>query len=298
LLFFVFFLFVAYYFCGKYIGFRFALLFTALLAFSPLNLAMARRALTDSAANFFMILSICLFWNYLKSRSKARVVCFILAYSLAVLFKESAALLTLVFSAYLILNKIILKNKIYAQDILVISAIPFILVYSVYLLLECSPYLTTIFRVILNSPKTNPYAIFYGSGPWFRYLVDYMLLSPWIVILSIGFLLYSLLERNKDPLTLYFISIFLFSFMLFNLFTKNVRYVMLLDMPIRLFSCLMIEKLSRKIFPRNRKALIIMWILVSAISLFDYLSFRGLFINNAIYDPASFFLLKARQFIP
>jgi len=296
LLFFVLFLCLSYHFSKKYLGQRVALLFVALLTFSPLNLALSRRALMDSSANFFLAASVWLFWDYLKSRNRIKLIYFILAYSFSILIKESSVLLTFVFLAYLILSKLIQKNRICVQDLLIVSAVPFATVFLVYLGLGCVSYLPEIARIVLGSPGTNPYAIFYGSGPWFRYLVDYMLLSPWVVILSIGFLLYCLLERENDALIFYFTSVFLFSFTLLNLFTKNVRYVILLDTPMRLFSCLLLDRLSRKFFPRQ--ALIIACILVAAISLSDYLSFRLLFINNAIYDPASFFLLKARQFIP
>ena len=70
-----------------------------------------------------------------------------------------------------------------------------------------------------------------------------MLLSPWTVILSIGFIFYYLGSREHNETNFYFLSVLIFSFFIFNIFSKNVRYVIMLDIPMRLFSVLMLRNL-------------------------------------------------------
>src|SRR5574342_1018481 len=46
--------------------------------------------------------------------------------------------------------------------------------------------LAGVVRVILVSPAGNAYAQAYGGGPWYRYAIDLLLLSPWPTLLGIA----------------------------------------------------------------------------------------------------------------
>ena len=39
--------------------------------------------------------------------------------------------------------------------------------------------LLQVVRGIVSSPAENAYAKLLGLGPWYRYLLDYLVLSPW-----------------------------------------------------------------------------------------------------------------------
>ncbi|MCX5707185.1 MAG: glycosyltransferase family 39 protein [Candidatus Omnitrophica bacterium] len=287
---------VSYCFSKKYFGGFSAVLFTALLAFSPLNMAMARRPLIESAVNLFSALSLWLFLDFLKERTKLKAGLFIIVYSLSILVKETSVLMSVVFLFFLFYEKLALRKGIGLKDFFTVTVFPFALVGLAYLILGCLPYFLGITKIILSSPYSNSYAIIYGSGPWFRYLIDYTLLSPWIVILSIGFIAYYFMGQERKDVVLYFIFVFLVSFIIFNIFTKNLRYVILLDMPMRLFSVFALKKLSERFFSRHVALVTISLVIMIAVS--DYVSFSNLFLKAAIYDPTSFMLLKARHIIP
>jgi 4-amino-4-deoxy-L-arabinose transferase-like glycosyltransferase len=218
------FLIVSFYFTRKYFDEKIAFLLTILLAFSPLNMAMARRALQDSTANLFYILSIWLFFDLLSRRSNLKYVLFVLIFSFTILVKEPAVLLSPVFILYILIHKYLLKNPVHIKDILATTVYPFAIVGLVYM--SCAgdfSYVLNTVKTILILQKTNQYSILYGSGPWFRYLIDFMLVSPWVCILSMGFIFYCLTLKELDSRISYFLIIFVLIFIFFNLFEKKCQ---------------------------------------------------------------------------
>ncbi len=292
----VLFLGVSYHFARKYLGESLALLFVILLAFSPIQLAMSRRALLEATVNLFSSLSVWLFWDFLREGKRRTFVLFIAATSASILTKESSSLLVITFLILWLIDKFIYKEKKDSKEFAYILIFPLLAVGLVFWLLRCLPYLFSTIKIILNSPGTNAYAIQFGSGPWYRYLIDYMLFSPWVVILAVGFIFHLLLGKEDDKMYAYFALFSLVSFILLNIFTKNIRYAIVLDMPMRLFSLLMLERIARRIVPQH--ALKLLSFLVIALAFSDYLNFYDLFVQGGIYDPASFLLLKAKQIIP
>ena len=291
------FLFVCFYFTRRYFDQKIAVLLTLLLAFSPLNMAMARRALTESTLNLFSILSIWLFFDLLKHRSNRKYAIFIFVYAFTILVKETAVLLSSVFVVYLVFYKFVFKKRVNLADFLSATLIPFTIVGFIYINLSggLSRIIDTT-RIYLASPVTNQYALLFGSGPWFRYIIDYVILSPWVAVFSIGFLFYYLLSKEYDEKIVYFLLVLIVPFLVFNIFTKNIRYVMVLDMPMRLFSIIILKKLLELRFPKHAFTLLIA--LVITLSMLDYFNFQNLFLKESIYDPVSFLLLRAKHIIP
>ena len=291
------FLFLSFYFAKRYLDKKLVLLFIILLVFSPINLAMARRALGDSTSNLFIFASILLFFENLKEKKASRIILFILIYAFAILIKESSALLALFFLLYIFITR--KKNADYFsfKGLLITTIVPFSIAGTTYIILAGG--IEQFFKVMISvvtSPAVNAYAALYCAGPWFRYLVDFMLLSPWIFLLGTGFVFFYLTKNEKkDELT--YLLLFFVTLMFFHSFLiKNIRYLMILDFPLRLFAILMLYKLLQPIF--KEKAIYFLAILVITISLFDYFNFQKLFVHFGIYDPVSLWLFQANHIIP
>ena len=288
---------VSYYFSKKYFGKTVALLFSILLAFSPLNMAMARRALLDSAANFFLIFSVWIFFDMLNDRKRFKYFVFVILFTSAILVKETSVLLIPIFVSYLLIRKYALKKKLYLNDFLSASIYPCLIAGIVYLLAAGTPsYILRVIRIILASPSTSSYAVRYCAGPWFRYIVDFILLSPLVFLLAAGFFFNFLSSKERREELLYFSIILVFYFFILNFFARNVRYAMLLDTPLRLFSVLMISRIAENRLGRYTRTFT--YVAVIAIAIYGYLSFYNLFIVYGVYDPVSISMLKVRQFIP
>lgn len=295
------FLFISYYFVKKNFGAKVAILFTLLLAFSPLNMAMARRALMDATVNLFTASSIWFFYEYCKKRKLYTAILFIVFYSSTILTKENFILLSLFFVFYSFLHKRIVKEPLkwplILTDIFVVALAPIFIVLIAYVTLAGNiGHIISTAWIILRSPETNPYAILFCSGPWFRYLIDFILLSPWVCILAIGFFMSYIANKKWQEKILYFILLSITLIFLSSFFAKNIRYLIFLDMPIRLFAILMLNELSQRFF--KKQPFVILTVLVIVISLFDYLNFYSLFVQHGIYDPVTTWLLEVKHIIP
>lgn len=291
------FLFACFYFLKKYFGKNSALLVTILLAFSPLNMAMARRALMDSCANLFMVLSVWLFFDSLRENKIFKTALFILVYSFTILVKESSVLLSIFFIFYILLRWGIFKKPIRPRDFLAATLFPFGIVGIVYVIAAggLSIIMDTA-EIIIKSPQTNQYAIMFGSGPWFSYIIDWILLSPWVAILAIAFPLHYITKDEWKEEVSYLILFSVTLTFLFSFFTKNIRYLITLDMPIRLFAVLMLNELIGRVFKSGVFKIVLTFVII--IAFFDYLRFNNLFLKQGIYDPVTQWLLQAQHIIP
>jgi len=291
------FLIVSFYFIRKYFSEDFALLAVILLAFSPLAMAMARRAISESAYCLLSTLSLWLFLDYVREDSNPKRIAFFFTYSFTILIKETAVLLCPFFFLFLVFRKFIQKKQIKIKDFLYSAIFPLATVFALYVILGGIDNTIRIIGIIINSPKTSIYAITYGGGPWYRYLIDYLVLSPATTILGTGFIFHYLCLHKKERREEvdYFILFFIYILLVFNLFTKNVRYVINLDMPLRIFSLFVLTQISRQISKNNYRLLLAG--LVIAIALGDLINFNYLFLTHEINDPVSFALLKAKHII-
>jgi len=291
------FLLISFYFIRKYFDEKIALLALILLAFSPLNMAMARRALMDATFNLFMTSSIWLFFESLKERKNIKTILFVLIYASTILIKENSVLLSFIFVFYIFIHRKLFRTPIKLMDFLNVTLFPFAIVGSLYVIMAGGIHqaINTI-GIILNSPQSNQYAILFGSGPWFRYLIDFMLLSPWVFILSLGFFFFYFTKEEWQEKIFYLLTISVGLVILLNFFTKNVRYLIALDMPLRLFAVLMLSELTKRIFKKNWFSVLIISVIV--IAFFDFSNFYNLFVKHSIYDPITYWLLAIQHIIP
>ncbi len=288
---------VAFSFVKKYFQEKIALLFLMLLAFSPLNMAMARRALIDSAVSLFVFSSVWLFWENLKERKEQRTIIFILIFAFAILIKESSALLSVFFFLYILIRKAVFKKTIKFADFLFDMFFAFGIAAMVYVSLAGGfvQFFNAAIRV-LTSAKVNSYAILFCAGPWFRYLIDFILLSPWVCILAVGFSAHYILKQDWQE-ELFYLLVFSFCSLFFHSFLiKNIRYLIFLNIPMCLFAVLMLDELTKRLFKGRESSMLI--ILVLAVSFIDYSAFYYFFVKLGIYDPVSCWLLQASHIIP
>jgi len=288
---------VSYYFTRKFFGQNTALLFTALAAASPLDMALARRALSDAAGNLFIITSIWLFYIYAKSRANLARYLFIPVFSIAILARELNVLFIGFFVIYAVYDSWVRRSKFALRDFLITLIAPVLLALSVYLYISAGPgNLIRLIQIIIFGPLSAEYALKFGSGPWFRYLVDFLLLSPVVFILAVAYFIKHIWGKDCDKTATYLII--MTAVMLFSLsfFTKNARYAMFLNLPLRLFAVLMLKEIFDARFAG--KALFLTNLSVILLVLADNFIFVRLFLINHIYDPVSYYLLRAWQIIP
>lgn len=302
LLCFILFLVICFYFAKRNFGDDIAYSFVLLLSSSPLMMAMGRRALSDIHGNLFWGLAIWLFLDFLRRESKVKYFIFLLVYTFSITVRESSIALLPFFVIFYFIHKYLYKKKISDGYLLGIATLPILLLSIIYIIL---------FRGVENAigiigavwdthfgVQTSKYALLFCTGPWYKYIVDFLLLSPITTLLFIGYFCYVLLIRRFEHKIVYFITYFTTVFVIFSnmRYSKVVRFAINLDMIIALFAVLFLYELV-ELKDERRQALFV-FIAIAAIFIINYLSFIDIFCIKGIYDPISHGLLSARKLIP
>ena len=276
----------------------FALCLTLLLATAPLLLGSARLALQDSHLLFWLGLAI---WSFLDcvrdpSQRGMRVV-FALSFAMSVLVKETSALMGPVFLALLAWQRWVRREPLPVLSLGLLVVLPALLVLPTLLIAAggLEPLLATA-RTVLGSPATDEYAIRYGSGPWYRYLVDYLLISPWTTLAACAGLGARLSGKrfefgDRELTLLALLGCLLLVEMSF--FTKNARYLLILELPLRALALAWIFGLAGG---ARRTVLVAGFVLLVVVS--DLSSFEYGWVRHKIYDPLTGTLMQLRGLLP
>ena len=293
------FLIIAFLFLRKYFTGEEAVLITTLLSASPLGLAMSKRALSESASNLFNIITIWLFLNFMRDKKNYRYIYFAFSLVLAVFIKEIAIFLIPSFIVFMLLDKYAYRRPLktgYLLGTLFVIPVCVFIIYS--FVLHGWKDLLSVINVINYSSKHNIYALRFEFGPWYKYFIDYMLISPLTLFLSLGFIFTAILKgKDNDRTVIYFLCLFLTQVLIYGfLANKGLRFVFIMDFVIRVFSVLMLKE----IFLRPGFNLgVRLAFAVFLIAAFDLFNFWELFCaGGGIYDPITFALLIFRGLVP
>ena len=154
-------------------------------------------------------------------------------------------------------------------------------------------------RIILVSPTSNAYAQELGRGPWYRYAIDLLLLSPWPTLLGIAALgpaALRLRERKPGDAVVWLGLALASLAAAYAPFTKNVRYVSLCEVPLRALAAWLVFSLTGADSGRGRLALAAACIALLCLS--GWLSFRAIFVDAGLFDPMTAPLLYLRGLSP
>jgi len=288
----------SFYFTRKSFGTFFAAGCALLLAFSPLQMAMARRALPDSMGCFLVILSLWLFLRFISEGCRVRdLVSFVFAYTAAMLVKEQFLLLLPLFALMALVYKYKYGAGLRPAHLFAIIAMPLVMSLAVWYL-TAGRFMLAACGIVMNIRQLAPYAQDFCRGPWPTYIIDYFLISPVTTFLGLSFFCYKFIGRSwlDDQRVWFFAAAAAWVYLAFSGIDgfKNVRYVLVLDVFLRLFVMLALDKL----FDGQRLKTFYMSLAVLGLVYLDYFNFDYLFCAIGLYDPVSYWLLKARLMIP
>ncbi|MDO9187843.1 MAG: hypothetical protein Q7W13_17685 [Bacteroidia bacterium] len=291
---------VCFFFIKKYWGETASLIGGLLICLSPLSCGLAGRALSESGFYLFFTLSIFSLIDYLYKPGLFKVVLFILFFSICLLIKESAVFILPFFSLILLVEKFYLKKDLNIIHIFMLMLSPLLLIFCIYLLaLGDLNNVMDIFNVMreINLSVPHTYILWYNSGPWYQYFVDYFILSPFTSLLFLFFVGHYFTNQKNHMQQITFLILFFVYFMIvFSFLPKNVRYAQPLDLIYRISSALMVIQLFKK---SNLSIGIKRTIVISFFTLIlmnDFWSYRNFFVVHNIYDPMSYNLLISAGF--
>lgn len=292
---------VNYAFARRHFGEVRALWIAILIGFSTLLMGLSRQPLTDSFVALCTTTTVWLFYDL--TRRKPRFVeglPFMGALAFMVLVKELSVLLVVPFALFVLYERLARGIPHDLATYALWFAIPGVATLAVLVLAAggVSPLLET-WTIVLTSPRTSSYALRAGSGPWFRPILDYLLLSPVPTLLAIGWFAIAAARHRAgsyDPPSFFLGLIVVSLVFLFSFFTKNVRYGVVLELPIRVFGVLMLGELAGNARPVRAQA--VTGLLVLLVCFVEWRSFDLIWVQNHGYDPVTNFLAITRELVP
>jgi 4-amino-4-deoxy-L-arabinose transferase-like glycosyltransferase len=267
-----------------------ALAVLALMACAPTQIHMAQHALVDGFFAFWALLTLWLLWeNLQKPDSTFLPAAYALGLALMVTTKENSFFVFVGFLAILAANRWLKFGKISPPLLLATVAGPLLGVVILVFLAGGVHELIGTYQQSVSKNFTLPYAIKTGDGPWYRYFVDLMLVSPLVLILAIGGVFRLNFGRKPELyLTLFIAGSYL---IMCNLkYGMNLRYANMWDMPLRYLA---FGQLAAVCAGFGRRKDLILALGVIALCAFELHQYWVLMVQYPLYELVSEGLLRA-----
>jgi len=146
-----------------------------------------------------------------------------------------------------------------------------------------------IYRLLVSKAETLQYAVATGDGPWYRYLVDILLVSPVVLVLAIGGV-FTQVRTNRAYVFLVAFVGFTYLIMCNVRYGMNLRYASIWDMPLRVMAAAQVGALSTRFGARRMLAFSLAIVVISAYELRQYWIF---FMNFPLYELVTEGLVRA-----
>jgi 4-amino-4-deoxy-L-arabinose transferase-like glycosyltransferase len=244
-----------------------ALAVTALMACAPTQIHMAQHALVDGFFAFWALLTLWMLWENLQRPLRpALLIAYGASMALMVTTKENAAFVFIAIIAILASNRWLRFGTVNRPLVLATVIGPAVGVLALVALAGGVENLFTCYILSVTKNFTLDFAIKTGDGPWYRYLVDLMLVSPIVLILAIGALFQLDRERHRPQL---YVAVFIAAsyLVMCNLkYGMNLRYANMWDAPLRLLAFTQLGLLADRFALKRRE----FWLTLAVIALCAY----------------------------
>jgi len=267
-----------------------AVALAALVAFAPTQLHMSQHALADGFFTFWALLTLWLLWENLQAPRKwGWLAGYTISLALLVLIKENSFFVWLAILAVLGANRWLRYGTVTRELIVATALGPVLGVVVLALLAGGFDVLFGTYRLLVSKNLQLPYAIKTGDGPWYRYLVDLLLVSPLILILAIG----AIFRIDRTKRFEWFVLMFVGGSYLIMCNVKygmNLRYANMWDVPLRFLALSAVVSLTN---PLRRWRELAFAAIIVVICAFELRQYTILFVDYPLYELVSEGLLRA-----
>ena len=266
-----------------------ALCVGALMAFAPTQIHMSQHALIDGVFAFWATMSLGLLWENLQRPNRwPWLAAYAGSLAVMVLTKENAMFAYIAILVLIAAHHWLRFGRLTSSLCLMTVLGPLLGV--VILVALCGGLGTTIdiFRLFVSKASVLKYAIRTGDGPWYRYLVDLMVVSPVILVLAIGGIFRL---KSSERAGLYLLLFVAASFLVMaNIpFGMNLRYTNMWDFPLRYLAALCLWQM----IPRRKAQALWMSLCIAALCTVELRQYHILFVQNDLYELVPEDLLRA-----
>jgi hypothetical protein len=268
----------------------------ALMAFDPLQLHFSQHALIDGFFTFWAVMCMWTTWECLRHpRSIPWLVAHTACLALMVMTKENA------FFVYCALAVVVLSNRwlkfgTATPRFLLLSVAGPLLGVAVLVLLAggIGPFIE-VYRTLVAKAQNLAYARLTGDGPWHRYLIDLLIVSPIVVCLALG-AVFTVVPRRKE---LAFFAVFVAASYLIMCnvrYGMNLRYASIWELPLRAAAFCMIWQLCARLGHRQWLAATVA---VTALCGYEFRQYTILATNPSLplYETVTADLLRLQKVI-
>lgn len=303
---------IQFVFARRRFGFERGVLIGLLTACSCLGLGLARLALLDGPVTPFLVLAAWLFLELVDAwdggveaarSARARTLlasAFVFSATAAILIKEPSVLLLPPLAAFFALERWGRRRPLPLAPAALVLGSPVVLSLAAWLFAAggSGPFLETL-RIVRETLATNAYAARLMSGPWYRYVLDFIVLSPWVTLAALSYfgVLCVRWRRGEYERTQAFLAALLAGLVVeFGAIEKNVRYLLVAEMALRVFALLFVWELFAALARQRR--LLVASAIVGCVCWSELTSFQLIFVKYRTYETVSWNLFAVRHITP
>jgi 4-amino-4-deoxy-L-arabinose transferase-like glycosyltransferase len=285
---------LAAFFAWRLRGATWALAVAALMAVAPAQIHMSQHALVDGFFTFWALLVLWLFWESLQAPRDWRwLVGYIFALALLILTKENSFFVWVALVVLLITNRWLHFGTVTRELVVATVLGPLLGAVALIFLAGGIGIFVQSYQLSVGKNFQLHYAILTGDGPWYRYLVDLLLVSPIVLILAFG----TIFRLNRAMKPELFMSIFIAASYLVMCNVKygmNLRYANMWDMPLRFLAFTEIVALAS--LAKYYRGAIIAGAVVSLAAI-EFHQYIVLAVRYPLYELITHDLLQALQIL-
>ncbi len=284
---------VAWFFARRLFGEVEALAILALSACSPLLLHTSQHALIDGIYGTCALLALWTLWESMKERAHlAWFLAFAVSFALLVLAKENALFPAAAVTVLMLFGRAFGfgtadRRHWYAAIIGGLSAIALLAAAAGSFRTSIDVYL-----LFMRKVQALDYARETGDGPWSRYLVDLMILTPATLCFALGGGFRALRDDRRALGLLAFVAVS-YLVMCNVRYGMNLRYTTIWDFPLRSLAALQAAALAS----RHRRPRLILGVLVAILCAIDLAQYRNFFVSHRLYELPTEDLLRAEKMV-
>ncbi len=157
-----------------------------------------------------------------------------------------------------------------------------------------------VYRIGVPKNLTLPYAIQTGDGPWYRYLLDLLTISPVVLLLAVGaaWQLRPSADSGRDDRPLLFALGFIaasYVLMCNVKYGMNLRYATMWDLPLRVLAMAQVGWLAMRARAEWRG--LALTLAVAGLCAFDLYQYYRLAVQYPLYELAPADLLHALKIL-
>ena len=229
------------------------------MAFAPLQIHMSQHALIDGFFAFWAMLALWTLWENLQQpKHPGWLTAFGFALFMMVLTKENAFFVYVALAALVATNRWTRFGQVTPALLVVGLFAPLLGLITLVNLAGGPAHFIETYRLLVTKAEHLEYAILTGDGPWYRYIIDSMLMSPLTVCLAIG-AIFCVIRENRAYLYLLGFIVFSYLIMCNVRHGMNLRYATIWDLPLRVlvfaqlaWLCAQYKIPARVVLPRGR----------------------------------------------